>query len=94
MIAAVEIFNKPSMLFKIQIYPVLSQIAWTYLLHEYHVRNGVEIIDNNGNSLLLSQMLERADCPLESDVKKNLAATKILRDNVEHKTLSSIGRTV
>jgi hypothetical protein len=93
MIAAVEIFNKPSMLFKIQIYPVLSQIAWTYLLHEYHVRNGVEIIDNNGNSLLLSQMLERADCPLESDVKKNLAATKILRDNVEHKTLSSIGRT-
>lgn len=93
MIAAVEIFNNPTMLFKVQIYPVLSQIAWTYLLHEYYDRKGVEISDENGNSLLLSQILLRTDCPLETDVKKNLSAIKILRDNVEHKTLSSIGRT-
>lgn len=93
MIAAVEIFNNPTMLFKVQIYPVVSQIAWTYLLHEYYDRKGVEISDENGNSLLLSQILARPDCPLEDDVKKNLSAIKILRDNVEHKTLSSIGRT-
>lgn len=93
MIAAVEIFNSPNMLFKVQIFPVLSQIAWTYLLHEYYARKGVEVIDGDGNSLLLSQILKREDCPLEEDVRKNLTAIKILRDNVEHKTLSSIGRT-
>ncbi|QPC99051.1 DUF3644 domain-containing protein [Qipengyuania soli] len=93
MIAAVEIFNSPAMLFKVQIFPVLSQVAWTYLLHEYYDRRGVEIIDANGNSLLLGQMLNRDDCPLESEVKKNLIAVKTLRDNVEHKLLASIGRT-
>ena len=93
MVAAVEIFNSPTMLFKVQIFPVLSQIAWTYLLHEYYDRSGVDIIDANGNSLLLSQMLNREDCPLERDVKKNLTAVKTLRDNVEHKILSSIGRS-
>lgn len=93
MIAAVEIFNSPNMLFKVQIFPVLSQIAWTYLLHEYYVRKAIDVVDENGNSLLLSQILVRDDCPLEGDVKKNLTATKILRDNVEHKTLASIGRT-
>lgn len=93
MVAAVEIFNSPTILFKVQTFPVLSQIAWTYLLHEYYERRGVDIIDANGNSLLLSQMLNRDDCPLESDVKKNLTAVKTLRDNVEHKILSSIGRS-
>ena len=93
MLAAVENFNSPTKLFKIQIFPVLSQIAWTYLLHEYYNRKGVEIVDETGNSLLLSQMLNRDDCPLEADVKKNLSASKILRDNVEHTLLSSIGRT-
>lgn len=38
-------------------------------------------------------MLARDDCPLETDVKKNLYAVKILRDLVEHKLLSSIGRS-
>jgi hypothetical protein len=93
MLAAVQIFNSPSNLFKVQIFPVLSQIAWTYLLHEYYDRKNVDIVDGNGNSLLLSQMLNREDCPLVGDVEKNLCAVKILRDEVEHKLLASIGRT-
>lgn len=93
MVASVEIFNSPANLFKVQIFPVLSQIAWTYLLHEYYVRKGIAINNEDGNALLLSQMLTRNDCPLEEDVKKNLNAVKILRDNVEHKLLASIGRT-
>lgn len=93
MIAAVENFNNPSSLFKIQIFTVVSKIAWTYLLHEYYDRKGIKIIGEDGNSLLMSQMLARDDCPLTEDVKKNLSSIKILRDNVEHKLLSSIGRT-
>lgn len=92
MISAVEIFNSPMILFKVQIYPVLSQIAWTYLLHEYYDRKGIAIVDDNGSALLLSQILNRPDCPLASDVKKNLIAVKILRDKIEHTMLSSVAR--
>tara|TARA_R110002051_G_scaffold259449_5_gene319029 strand:- start:115175 stop:116083 length:909 start_codon:yes stop_codon:yes gene_type:complete len=91
MIAAVQIFNSPSFLFKIQLFPVISQIAWTYLLHEFYIRKSINIIDD-GRSLLLGQMIARHDCPLSEDVKKNLIATKELRDQVEHTTLNSLGR--
>lgn len=93
MMSAVQIFNSPTTLFKVEIFPVLSQIAWTYLMHEYYQRKGIETIDGNGNSILISQMLNRDDCPLAEDVQKNLIAIKTLRDNVEHKTLSSVGRS-
>lgn len=93
MLSAVDLFNSSTSLFKIDAFPVLSQIAWTYLLHEYYERKGVTILQNDGNSLLMSQMLNRDDCPLEQDVRKNLLAIKALRDKVEHTILSSIGRT-
>lgn len=92
MISAVQLFNNPSLIFKIEIFAILSQIAWTYLLHEFYLRRGNKIISENGNSLLLSQMIEREDCPLSLDVKKNLIATKTLRDEAEHKILNSVGR--
>jgi hypothetical protein len=93
MMSAVQIFNTPTTLFKIEVFPVLSQIAWTYLLHEYYERKGIQILGADGNSLLLSQMLNRQDCPLVEDVRKNLIAIKTLRDNVEHQILSSVGRS-
>jgi hypothetical protein len=93
MICAVDLFNSSTLIFKFDAYPVLSQIAWTYLLHEYYDRIGVDIYLQDGNSLLLSQMLKRQDCPLEDDVRKNLEAVKVLRDSVEHKLLGSIART-
>lgn len=93
MMSAVQIFNTPTTLFKIELFPVLSQIAWTYLLHEYHERKGTIIVGEDGNSLLLRQMLNRDDCPLAKDVRKNLIAVKTLRDNVEHTILSSVGRS-
>lgn len=92
MIAAVQVFNSPLLLFKVETYPVLSQIAWTYLLHEYYDRKSIKILNADGTSLLLSQMLNRDDCPLTTDVKKNLIAVKTLRDSVEHTMLSSVGR--
>lgn len=92
MIAAVQIFNSPAVLFKLEMFPVLSQIAWTYLLHEYYDRRGEDIEDDDGNTLLLSQMIRRDDCPVKGDIVKNLKAVKKLRDDVEHKTLNSLGR--
>ena len=41
-LAAVQIFNNPSMSFKSEAYIVLMIIAWTYLLHAYYRKENVE----------------------------------------------------
>jgi len=84
MIVAVEIFNSPSCRFKTEIFAVLANIAWTYLLHAYYDRRNVKVVGADGRSLLLSQMLMRHDCPLSSGVKRNLTTMKEIRDEVEH----------
>ncbi|MGD9616184.1 MAG: DUF3644 domain-containing protein [Alphaproteobacteria bacterium] len=87
MALAVQIFNSPTLNFKTEVFAVLANIAWTYLLHEFYLRKSVKIINEDGNTLLLSQMLKRADCPLSSGTKKNLESIKIIRDTVEHTLL-------
>lgn len=84
MILAVQVFNSPAVRFKTEIFTVLANIAWTYLLHEHYLRQDVDIVDAQGRSLVLSQMLDRGDCPLAKGVKDNLRAIKTLRDEVEH----------
>ena len=41
-IAAVQIFNNPSMLFKSELFIVLMVIAWTYLLHAYYKKKCID----------------------------------------------------
>lgn len=84
MILAVQIFNSASLKFKTEVFSVLANIAWTYLLHEYYYRKKVKIVDADGRSLLLSKMIERKDSPLSEGVRQNLRAMKTLRDQVEH----------
>lgn len=87
MILAVQIFNSAALRFKTEVFTVLANIAWTYLLHEHYTRQGITIVGPDGRSLLLSQMMQRHDCPLSKGVKANLRALKELRDDVEHKLL-------
>ena len=87
MILAVQVFNSPALNFKTEVFAVLAYVAWTYLLHEHFSRKGVRIIDGEGRSLLLSQMIERQDCPLSQGARNNLRTMKIIRDEVEHKLL-------
>jgi hypothetical protein len=87
MILAVQIFNSASLRFKTEVFTVLANVAWTYLLHEHYVRNGTSIIGADGRSLLLSQMVDRQDAPLSAGIRNNLRALKLLRDEVEHKLL-------
>lgn len=87
MILAVELFNTPRIAFKTGVFSMLANVAWTYLLHEYYESNGVQIINNEGFSLLLSQMIARSDCPLSKACKQNLTALKEIRDVVEHRTI-------
>jgi hypothetical protein len=87
MILAVQIFNSAALSFKTEVCAMLVNVAWTYLLHEFYARKGVQIVEDDGRSLLLSQMVEREDCPLADGVRNNLRALKIIRDDVEHKLL-------
>ena len=91
MILAVQVFNSPAVHFKTEVFTVLANVAWTYLLHEHYDRQEVPIIED-GKSLALSQMLNKGDCPLEDDVKNNLRAIKTLRDKVEHLILGQADR--
>lgn len=93
MILAIQSFNAPLLRFKVELYCVLSNIAWTYLLHEHYERKGVSTVDKDGHSFLLSYMVKRPDFPLSKDIAKNLLAIKTLRDDVEHKTLKSFGKS-
>jgi hypothetical protein len=87
MALAVQIFNSPTLKFKTEVFSVLVSVAWTYLLHEFHRRKKVNIVGEDGRTLLLSQMLKRPDCPLTAGMKRNLEAIKLIRDEVEHNLL-------
>jgi hypothetical protein len=87
MLLAVELFNTPRIAFKAGAFSMLANVAWTYLLHEYYERQGVAIVNADGFSMLLSQMIARHDCPLSKPCKQNLGALKEIRDVVEHRTI-------
>jgi hypothetical protein len=87
MVLAVQIYNSAALSFKTEVFVVLASIAWTYLLHEYYLRKGVKIVDKDGRSLLLSQMIERHDCPISKGIYNNLSAVIIIRNEVEHRLL-------
>lgn len=87
MILAVQVFNSPSVRFKTEVFTMLANVAWTYLMHEHYERRGVKIVGKDGRSLLLSQVIDRHDCPVSKGVRDNLRAMKTLRDDVEHKLL-------
>ena len=87
MILAVELFNTPRIAFKAGVFSMLTNVAWTYLMHEYYESKGVPIINDEGFSLPLSQMVGRDDCPLSKACKQNVLALKEIRDVVEHRTI-------
>src|SRR6185295_20198536 len=87
MILAVMIFNSGNYRFKTEVFAVLANIAWTYLLHEHYERQGVPPFNADGTTFALSYMLSRQDAPLSKGIRNNLIALKTIRDDVEHKML-------
>ncbi len=84
MLLAVHIFNSPTLLFKTEVFSMLANVAWTYILHVYYEEKGVKTINAGGYGLLLSEMLKRGDCPLTKETIANLEALKEIRDAVVH----------
>lgn len=87
MIVAVQVFNSPTVIFKTEMFAILANVAWTYLLHEHYIRKRGTITDAEGKTWSLSYMVKRDDCPLSDGMKRNLNALKDIRDAVEHNIL-------
>lgn len=98
-LAAIQIFNNPLTRFKSESFIVLMIIAWTYLLHAYYRREGIEYrhhrvsnnrrrFDRTGAGAFkhweLERCLDDANCPLNRDTKNNLKFLIGLRHEIEH----------
>jgi hypothetical protein len=81
---ALGAFNNPSVTFRAEVFSVMANIAWTYLVLEYCHRNALPTARKNGHAISLSDFLKMKECPLSKGVVNNLRALVKIRDGVEH----------
>ena len=96
---AVQTFNNPLTVFKAETFIVLMIIAWTYLLHAYYRREGVEyryheqglkrrkFVKTKSGAFKyweLGSCLNEKMCPLDGAAKQNLKFLIGLRNEIEH----------
>ena len=109
MIAAVHTFNGAGLTFRTELFIVTSVIAWTYLLHAWFKREGIDYRhtrNQNGQPVVvqtpsgadkfweLSKCLSHARCPIEQGAKDNLAFLLDLRHEIEHRSTNRIDDAV
>ena len=96
---AVQTFNNPLTTFKAETFIVLMNIAWTYLLHAYYRRGGIDYryvkqgskprrFDRTNAGAIKHWELERClnddACPVDRPTKQNLRFLIGLRHEIEH----------
>lgn len=104
-LAAVQIFNNPQITFKSEIFIVLMNISWTYLLHCYFRRQKIEyryfkksgkkrIFDRTAKGAYKYWELERclsdSQSPVEVNASNNLRFLIGIRHEIEHQMTSRI----
>lgn len=104
-LAAVQIFNNPNITFKCETYVVLMIIAWTYLMHAYFRKQGVdyryysksgkrkqyEYTKHNAfKHWELERCLNDSSCPIDPMVVQNLKFLIGLRHEIEHQMTTRI----
>ena len=101
MIAAVHTFNSAGLFFRAELFIVTSIIAWTYLLHAYYKREGIDYRYKKGGAVEktpsgaeryweLGQCLAHGKCPLEKGVINNLKFLCEIRHEIEHRSTNRI----
>ena len=96
---AVQTFNNPLTVFKAETFIMLMVVAWTYLLHTYYRREGVEYryykqgverrrFERTRSGAFKHWELERClnedSCPLDGPTRQNLRFLIGLRHEIEH----------
>lgn len=104
-LAAVQIFNNPLITFKSEMFIVLMIIAWTYLLHAYYRKKGVEYryfeqvrkvrrFDRTKKGAYkyweLERCLNEKGCPIDRDASNNLRFLIGVRHEIEHQMTTRI----
>lgn len=101
MIAAVHTFNSAGMNFRAELFIVTCIIAWTYLMHAYYKREGVDYKYKKANVVQktkngadkyweLSQCIIHGGCPLDKNVVNNLNFLTEIRHEIEHQSTNRI----
>ena len=105
MIAAVHIFNSAGLSFRAELFIVTAVIAWTYLLHAYFRRegldyryyrvvNGAREVDKTENGAEkfweLGKCLRSNRCPVDRGAKQNLEFLLEIRHEIEHRSTTRI----
>lgn len=98
-LSGVQVFNNPLINFKSETFIVLMNIAWTYLLHAYYRRRGVEYRyfqrqggrrrfqrTDDGSFVYwdLRKCVTATESPLDNETLKNLQFLIGLRDEITH----------
>ena len=98
-LAAVQVYNNPSITFKAETFITLSIIGWTYLLHAYYKTINIDYrYYDQGEKRKkyhrtkygafkyweLERCLNDKNCPLDSDTVSNLRFLIGLRHEIEH----------
>lgn len=106
MIAAVHLFNSAGLTFRTELFIVTSIIAWTYLLHAWFRREGIDYRYVKADGTVqktkqgedcyweLGKCLRHARCPIPPRAIKNLDFLSELRHEIEHRSTSRIDDTV
>lgn len=105
MLSAVQIYNNPNIQFKTESFIVLSNIAWTYLMHAYYRTKGIDyryysfkgkrkIYDRTKNGAYKNWELERCiscdESPLDKTTRANLMFLIGIRHEIEHQMTKRI----
>ncbi|QFR43754.1 DUF3644 domain-containing protein [Sulfurimonas xiamenensis] len=104
-LAAVQIYNNPTITFKAESFIVLTIISWTYLLHAYYrskkieyryfdIKGSVRRYQKTKNGAYKHWELEKClnfqDSPIDRDTANNLKFLIGLRHEIEHQMTSKI----
>lgn len=97
MIAAVQNFNSAGLTFRAELFIVTAIIAWTYLLHAWFKREGIDYrypghTTKEGADKFweLGHCLKQGKCPAKGGVAKNLHFLIEIRHEIEHRSTSRI----
>jgi hypothetical protein len=109
MVAAVHTFNSAGLTFRTELFIVTAVIAWTYLLHSWFKREGIDYRHSKmegGTRVVtktptgaekfweLGQCLNHPQCPVEQGAKDNLTFLLELRHEIEHRSTNRIDDAV
>lgn len=97
MIAAVQTFNGAGLTFRSEIFLVTAVIAWTYLLHAWFRREGIDYRYSEDTTRQgadryweLGKCLRHPRCPVKGGARKNLEFLLEIRHEIEHRMTNRI----